>query len=111
VIEMHATESRSRGKHRTILEAQALVAAWKNSGESPQRWCDSQGVRRTTLASCRRRVVGPAPNSHSLTNFVELLPKPSVPAQVRLSITSSGAQVELSLCDLACVIQSLAGRL
>jgi hypothetical protein len=48
VIEMHATESRSRGKSRTIINALVLRVAWKYSGLSPQYWRGSQGVLRST---------------------------------------------------------------
>jgi len=110
VIELQTVSGRGRGKNRTFKEAQALVAAWKSSGESPQRWCESQGLLRSALSSCRRRVDIPACNPSCITKFVEIIPKAMISTRVRLTVTSSGALVDLSLSELVGVIQALAGR-
>jgi len=111
MVELFLTsDGRARGKHRSLDEAQALVDAWKSSGEPPQRWCDSHDVPRSALSSCRRRVDVVARGSRRMTSFVELLPKTSAPARVRLALTSSGAAVEMTLADLAHVIQVLSGK-
>jgi hypothetical protein len=104
------TDGRGRSKHRSLSEARALVDAWKSSGEPPQRWCDGHAVPRSALSSCRRRVDGMEHGSRKMTSFVELLPKALPPARVRLSISASGAAVEVTLADLAYVIQVLAGK-
>ena len=104
------SEGRGRGKRRSLNEAQALVDAWKSSGEPPQRWCNSHDIPRSALSSCRRRIDVVARGSRRMTSFVEILPKTPAPARVLLSLTSSGAAVEMTLSDLAHVIQVLAGK-
>src|SRR5471030_1570895 len=109
MIDFPVTKVRERSKHRSLNEAKALVAEWKSSVVGPKRWCADHAAHESTLASCRRRVESMTVPCQKITNFIELLPKVPVPARVRLSITPSGAAVEVSLADLARVIQLLGG--
>ena len=102
---------RGRGSPRTLQEARALVCQWQASGLSKRAWCNEQGILPTALSSClhrtTRQVIAP-PLAHP--PFIELQrrpPHPVAPRVVRLLLAGSLATAELSVADLAALIQRL----
>ena len=95
---------RGRGPHRTLEEARILVCQWRASGQSKQAWCNDQGILPTALNSCLNRT---QPTHHP---FIELQRRPPHAAAahvVRLSLAGSLAAAELTVADLAALIQHL----
>ena len=101
---------RGRGSHRSLEEARALACQWRASGLSQRAWCNEQGVLPSALSSClnraTRQVIAPPPAHHP---FIELQRRPAHAAAhvVRLSLAGSLATAELTVADLAALIQRL----
>ena len=102
---------RGRGPQRTLEEASALVCQWQASGLSKRAWCNERGILPTALNSCLRRTKRPviaAPPAHQ--PFIELQRRPAQAGAahvVRLSLAGSLATAELTVADLAALIQHL----
>ena len=102
---------RGRGSQRTLQEARALVFQWQASGLSKRAWCNEQGILPTALSSClhrtTRQVIAPPPAHPPFIELQRRPPHPAAPRVVRLLLAGSLATAELSVADLAALIQRL----
>lgn len=85
---------RRRGNRRvrSYAEAEELVATWRASGQSQESFVRTHGLKRSTLSSCRRRVMA----HEAATTGAEKAPAGFV-ALTGPSPTASGSAIRLEV--------------
>ena len=87
-----AERRRAKRRVRSYAEAEELVAMWRASGQSQESFVRTHGLKRSTLSSCRRRVMA----HEAATAGAEKAPAGFV-ALTGPSPTSSGSAIRLEV--------------
>ena len=102
---------RGHGQPCSLEDAQRLVIAWQESQQPMSAWCREQGVRRSAMHSYLRRTQ-PTPLARSEASFIQLTPRPESKSRagtICVRLGASGATAELSLPQLAMLLDTMAG--